>query len=49
MLIEYGAACIESGPERRLIRPTLAEQSLQRHGLVRALDLGVVSGTTLAR
>ena len=45
MLLEHGAARIESGPERRLIRPALAQQSLQRHGLMGALDLGVVSGT----
>jgi hypothetical protein len=48
MLIEHGAARIESGPERRLIWPALAQQSLQRHGLMRALDPGVVSGTAEA-
>ncbi len=31
-----------------MIRPALAQQSLQRHGLVRPLDLGMVGGTALA-
>jgi len=48
MLIEHSAARIQAGPERRLIRPVLAQQGLQRHGLMRALNFGVIGGTALA-
>jgi len=48
MLIEHGSARVQASPQRRLIRPALAEEGLQRHGLVRALNLGMVGWTALA-
>ena len=49
MLVEHGSTRVESGPERRLIRPALTKQRLQRHGLVRAFNLGMVGGAAFAR
>ncbi len=42
VLIQQRAPRIESGPQRRLVGPMLAEQRLERHRLVRAFNLGIV-------
>lgn len=48
-VIEHGAPFIQSCPERLLIGPALANERLVGHGLMSALNGGVIGGSADAR